>query len=101
MWLTGRCLRISEIIPLNRLQEETYATVLCYPKHDQKEASKRIRELKHLGVETLEFIGKKNVFNVPILGKGCIGIVVTALVDDEQVALKIRRVDADRDGMQR
>ena len=97
----GRYLRTSEIIPLNRLREETYAPVLCYPKYDQKEASKRIRELKHLGVKALEFIGEKTAFNVPVLGKGCVGIVVTARVDDEQVALKIRRVDADRVGMQR
>jgi len=37
---------------------------------------------------------------VPVLGKGCVGIVVRALIDKKRVALKIRRVDADRIGMQ-
>jgi putative serine/threonine protein kinase len=49
----------------------------------------------------LEFIGEKNAFNVPVLGKGCVGIVVRALLEKKGVALKIRRVDADRVGMQR
>jgi len=96
----GRHLRTSEIVPLNRLQEETYAKVLCYPKYDSKEAAQRVRELKLLGVKALEFTGDKKVFNVSVLGKGCVGIVVTAQVDRKRVALKIRRVDADRLGMQ-
>jgi len=37
---------------------------------------------------------------MPVLGKGCVGIVVSARWDNRQVALKIRRVDADRTGMQ-
>jgi putative serine/threonine protein kinase len=49
----------------------------------------------------LEFVGEKTVFNVPVLGKGCVGVVVSARVSNEKVALKIRRMDADRVGMQR
>jgi len=37
---------------------------------------------------------------MPVLGKGCVGIVVRALLDKKRIALKIRRVDADRIGMQ-
>jgi len=48
----------------------------------------------------LEFVGEKTAFNVPVLGKGCVGIVVRALLNKKRVALKIRRVDADRLGMQ-
>ena len=33
---------------------------------------------------------------IPILGKGCVGIVVRATFDNSQVALKIRRGDANR-----
>jgi len=93
-------LRTSEIVPLNRLREETYANVLCYPRYSPKEAIKRVKELKRLGVKALEFIGEKTAFNVSVLGKGCVGIVVRALLDKKRVALKIRRVDADRIGMQ-
>ncbi len=49
----------------------------------------------------MEFTGKKMVFDVPVLGKGCVGIVVAVHTDLGENALKIRRVDADRDGMQR
>ena len=96
----GSYLRTSEIVSLNRLREETYGNVLCYPRYNRKEAIKRVKELKHLSVKALEFIGEKTAFNVPVLGKGCVGIVVRALLNKKRVALKIRRVDADRLGMQ-
>jgi len=44
----------------------------------------------------VEFSGKGNAFNVPVLGKGYVGVVVVALVRGQRLALKIRRVDADR-----
>jgi len=74
--------------------------VLCYPRYSLKELKRRFKELKKLGVEVVEFVGEKRVFNVPVLGKGCVGIVVAAQTDEGKVALKIRRVDADRAGMQ-
>ncbi len=52
-------------------------------------------------VEAVEFEGRKHVFNVPVLGKGCVGIVVTAYRSREKVALKIRREDANRPSMLR
>jgi len=93
-------LQPAEIVPLKQLRDERYASVLCYPRYNYREATKRIKELKRLGVKALEFIGEKTAFNVPVLGKGCVGIVVRALLDKKRVALKIRRVDADRIGMQ-
>jgi len=90
----------SKIVPLSLLQEEPYANVLCYPRYDAEIITQRVRELKHLDIKALEFIGEKRVFNVHVLGKGCVGIVVRALLDKKRVALKIRRVDADRIGMQ-
>jgi len=93
-------LQLAEIVSLKQLQNERYAIILCYPRYNYREAAKRIKELKHLGVKAVEFIGEKTAFNVPVLGKGCVGIVVVAHVDDTRVALKIRRVDADRVGMQ-
>ena len=93
-------MRPNELIPLKRLPEERYCKVLCYPKHDLKEMRKRLKELKKLGVKAVEFTGKKMVFDVPVLGKGCVGIVVAVHTDAGKNALKIRRVDADRAGMQ-
>jgi putative serine/threonine protein kinase len=94
-------LQLAEIVTLKRLQEEKYSSVLCYPRYNSREAAKRIRELKRLGVKALEFVGEKTAFNMPVLGKGCVGIVLIAHVDNKKAALKIRRVDADRTGMQR
>lgn len=52
-----------------------------------------------LGVKAVEFTGEKKISEVPVLGKGCVGIVVIAYTSSGRVALKIRRVDADRKGM--
>lgn len=58
-----------------------------------------MNELKRLGVKTIEFSGEKEAFGIPILGKGCVSIVVVAYHNGEKVALKIRRIDADRESM--
>ncbi len=61
---------------------------------------KRLQELEKLGVKAVEFTGEKRAFDVPVLGKGHVGIVVGVHTDLGKGALKIRRVDADRAGMQ-
>jgi putative serine/threonine protein kinase len=86
---------------LERLIEEAYACVICYPRYDLKELKRRLKELERLSVKAVEFAGEKRAFNLPVLGKGCVGIVVASQTDKGKVALKIRRVDADRAGMQR
>ena len=90
----------NESIPLEQLKEEKYGKVICYPKYDAKELRTRLKELKKLGITALEFTGTKLVSDMPVLGKGCVGIVVMAYKKDERVAVKIRRVDADRTKMQ-
>ena len=92
----------NETIPLERLREERYGRVLCYPRYDLKELKRRLRELRRLGVKAIEFAGGKKAFDTPVLGKGCVGIVVSVQTEDEgKAVLKIRRVDADRAEMQR
>jgi putative serine/threonine protein kinase len=93
-------LQPSKLIFLNQLPEEQYGRVICYPRYDQRELRCRVKELKKLGVKAVEFAGGKTAFDVPVLGKGCVGIVIVALTDRGRVALKVRRVDADRAGMQ-
>ena len=73
-------MRKSQTVSLKQLQDKNYAVILCYPRYDLEETTRRIRELKHLGVEALEFSGEKTVFNVPVLGKGFVGIVVSARI---------------------
>ncbi len=86
------------IIPVDQLTEEPYASVLCFPNPNEVEAQSRIEELRSHGVSALEFSGSASVFGVavPVLGKGFVGIVVIAHLNGERVAVKIRRVDADR-----
>ena len=89
------------MIPLEKLTAEPYASIICYPQATRAELRKRIGELRKLGVFALDFVGEKQIFNVRVLGKGCVGIVVLAHGNSGRVALKIRRVDADRSRMQR
>jgi putative serine/threonine protein kinase len=94
-------LKTALTVNTEKLGEEPYASVLCYPRPSGVELKKRLRELRKLGIEALEFSGAKEAFNVPVSGKGCVGIVTIAYRNGEKVALKIRRVDADRARMQR
>jgi putative serine/threonine protein kinase len=84
----------------DNLKTEPYASVLCYPKASEAELQMRLMELREHGVQAVEFAGHASAFNVPVLGKGFVGIVVIARLDGQKVALKIRRVDADRLGLQ-
>jgi putative serine/threonine protein kinase len=88
-------------IPVEELKKEVYAPIICYPKPTKTELNKRLKELQRLSVRAVEFKGEKTAFNTPVLGKGCVGIVVIAHLNGEKVALKIRRVDADRTRMER
>lgn len=98
----GSFLKRNETIRLERLHEERYGRVLCYPRYDLKELRGRLSELRRLGVKAIEFAGGTMVFDTRVLGKGFVGIVVSAQTEDgEKTALKIRRVDADQSGMQR
>ncbi len=83
-------------IPVERLIEEPYASIVCYPRTHHAEIQNRIEELKQLNVEALEFSGKTSAANVPVLGKGYVGVVVVGYVCGVRVALKMRRIDADR-----
>ena len=86
---------------LEELIDEPYATIVCYPRATEKELKMRVRQLKKLQIDELEFIGPKRLLNTQILGKGCVGLVVLARRKNEKVALKIRRIDADRVSMLR
>jgi len=86
-------------LAVETLDEEPYASVICYPRSDKMELRKRLKELRNLQVKAVEFNGEKQVFNLPVLGKGCVGIVVKAYWRNGTVAMKIRRVDADRSMM--
>ncbi len=87
------------VVPIDELVEAPYASIICFPKPSSSEVESRIEELRSHDVTALEFSGKSSVFGVPlpVLGKGFVGIVVIAqLSNGQRVAIKIRRMDADR-----
>jgi putative serine/threonine protein kinase len=88
-------------VPVNKLTKEPYATIICYPKTCKTELTRRLRQLRKLGITALEFTGPKQIQNLNVQGKGCVGIVTTAYRKKEKIALKIRRTDADRKTMLR
>ncbi len=89
------------LVALDRLVEEPYSSVLAYPERTAQEVEARIGELERLGIKQVIFEGSSKIGKLGVLGKGCIGIVVKALLDGSEVALKIRRTDADRATMER
>ena len=86
------------IVPVDQLIQQPYASILCFPKPSEPELQSRTEELRGHGVSALEFSGKASVYGVqlPVLGKGFVGVVVIAYLNGQRVALKIRRTDADR-----
>lgn len=91
---------MSERVPLEGIQGSKAGFLLSYPRYDEETIENRVHELRGLGVESLELVGRHMIDGVPIQGKGHVGVVVAAWFDDGRVALKIRRVDADRDSLE-
>jgi putative serine/threonine protein kinase len=84
------------IVALENLDEEPYASIVCYPRTNPTEIYHRLEEMQQHGITSIEFVGKTNASNIPVLGKGYVGVVVVANVKGQKVALKMRRIDADR-----
>ena len=86
-------------ILLDGLMRSRYSQILTYPGTDLVEAKARIKQLSEIGVSALRFRGVTQIGGIPVLGKGCVGVVTQARLEGEIVALKIRRLDADRPSM--
>lgn len=87
-------------VPVSKLGQEPYSHILGYPKATKKELAKRVSELKKLGIKSVTFSGHTILNNIPVLGKGYVGVVVLSKLDKNKVALKIRRIDSSRDEME-
>ena len=74
--------------------------LLSYPSDDGERARVVLGELEEMGVSALVLRGRHAIDGVPIMGKGHVGIVVAALLGGREVAVKLRRVDADRASME-
>ncbi len=92
---------MNEIQPvrLKDIPGTRYERILTYPAADRSQAEARVKELASIGVTAIRFIGHTTIGGIPILGKGCVGIVTQAVMDGKPVAVKMRRLDADRPSM--
>ena len=86
-------------VPTSKLGQEPYSHILGYPKATKKEIARRVLELKKLGIKNITFAGPTILNNIPVLGKGYVGVVVLSGQGKNRVALKIRRIDSSRDEM--
>ncbi len=86
----------SSLVAPSKLGQEPYSLILGYPRATKEELKKRVAELKKLGVTTLSFEGQTILNNIPVLGKGYVGVVVLSRIGKRIVALKIRRMDSSR-----
>lgn len=78
------------------------AKVLCYPRPTSICFKERIRELKRIGVTDIFLGGPSKITNeLKVLGKGTVGIVVKGVWRNKLVAIKVRRVDANREELSR
>jgi putative serine/threonine protein kinase len=74
--------------------------ILSYPRYSQPEYNDRIREMESLGITSIILGGRTRLNDTQIAGKGCVGIVVKSKAGSKVCALKIRRIDADRNTME-
>lgn len=91
----------SKRIDVEDLLREPYRRILCYPGSDEKEARRRLRQLRTLKVNTINLQGRTEIAGMKVLGKGSVSVVVRTNQNGRSLALKIRRVDANRVSMDR
>ncbi len=86
-------------IPIKKLVKEPYSKILGYPKASLRQLQSRIIELEKLKIKSISFTGQTTISSLQILGKGYVGVVVLAKKRNNIVALKIRRLDSQRNEM--
>jgi predicted Ser/Thr protein kinase len=90
---------LSEFISIDGALGSDAGKFLCWPVFDREVAEERVSQLKELGVESITLGGPHVVLTHPILGKGHVGVVIRAMYEGREVALKCRRTDAHRTSM--
>lgn len=83
------------------LMHKNIGEVICYPNPNHQQLTNRINELRSLGVISIMLDGKKFLNGKYILGKGCTSTVVKAITNKGVYALKARRIDSNRESMEK
>ena len=89
----------SVLVPLEDLVKKPYRELLAYPNPNDESVESRIRQLRSLGIEGLEFEGPLRMGKLSVLGKGVVGLVFRGIAENRRVAVKIRRTDSRRRSM--
>ncbi len=87
------------LVPLEDLVKKPYRELLAYPSPNDESVESRIRQLKSLGIEGLEFEGPLRLGKLSVLGKGVVGLVFRGITNNRRVAVKVRRTDSRRRSM--
>jgi putative serine/threonine protein kinase len=85
---------MSEFVPVGESKGTRVGGFLCWPAYDEDVFDARLVQLKELGVESVALGGPHTILTKPVLGKGHVGMVIRAMFDGVEVALKCRRTDA-------
>lgn len=86
-------------ISINKLNLEPYSKIIGYPKASKTQIKSRVNELKKLKIKSVSFWGPTTIGKLAILGKGYVGVVILAKRGNKNVAIKIRRLDSQRNEM--
>ena len=89
----------SSFISTEDLKNHAYAGIIGYPHATARQIRRRIDELEKLGINAVLFAGPVTIGKLGVLGKGYVGVVVLARRKTKKVALKIRRLDSQRNSM--
>jgi putative serine/threonine protein kinase len=84
---------MAEVIPL---EDERLKKIFSYPRYSEEHYQRVVEELMALGVKSIVSIGRLEMDDLRVVGKGCVGIVVAGILGQERVALKVLRADANR-----
>ncbi len=96
------CEEEAAMVRVVSLDSEEAATILSYPRIDDKVARSRAEELKKLGVEAIILEGERRLTpGIPVLGKGFSSVVVKAVLNGQVVVIKVRRLDSRRGSLER
>lgn len=81
------------------LGDERLKGLFSYPTFRAEHFGRVMEDLRVLGVDQIESIGRQEIGSLKILGKGCVGLVAVGRQGATRVAVKILRADANRENL--
>lgn len=86
-------------ISIKKFIKKPYSNILGYPNATNRQIKSRINELEKLKIKSICLTGPTTIGNLEILGKGYVGVVILVKKGNKEFALKIRRMDSQRENM--